>query len=249
MNKPIINSPGYEIPEKTILIVPEKHVSNSQISSLVQPLTEIKTREWFNPMFYYCLPLAIGNQYGFIVKAQESFTVFWDGESHKGSVKVSYEKSGKQIQKYSSHFGEGIVTIQNYWHFRTPPGVNLMTITPPNFIQHGLLHMTGVIETDNLRRDFTFNIRITKPNIKITINKGDPIGAFIPIPRWYADQFKLAFANEIYNQNAIDLEHEVGQEFNRQRRSDDKQKPKNAGRRYFRGEDAWGNKFLDHQKH
>ena len=53
----------------------------------------------------------------------------------------------------------GVVTIQNRFTFRTPPDVNLMTINPPNYWIDGIQHMTGVIETDNLRRDFTFNLK------------------------------------------------------------------------------------------
>lgn len=244
----MINSPENPIPEKTLLVIPNRGIRNEEIDELLIPMTDMKQRDWFNPHFYYCLPLAVGNRYGFMVKAQYDFTVFWTGGSDPGDLTVETAPGERPLQLVSSHFGEGTVTIQNFWHFRTPPGVNLMTITPPNIPQHGLLHMTGVIETDNLRRDFTFNLKVTKPNIHVKVKAGDPIGAFIPLPRYYADQFSVAYANELFTEDEIELEHLTGDEFAKQRGGEDVEKPRQAGRKYFQGEDAWGNKFPDHQK-
>lgn len=244
----MINEPGKEIPDKTVLIIPNRGISNQEVASLMTPLTTEKKRDWFTPHFYYCLPLAIGNRYGFIVRAQRDFTAYWNGKEDPSGVTITDTPTERRLQFYDGHFGSGIITVQNVWHFRTPPGVNLMTISPPNFPQHGLMHMTGVIETDNLRRDFTFNLKITKPNITISIKAGDPIGAFIPIPRYYADAFSLKYADELYTEQEINLEHASGDEFARQRSTEDKEKAHAAGRKYFQGEDAYGNKFPDHQR-
>ena len=246
----MINEPGREIPDNTVLVIPNRGVPNEEIAKLVVPASSIKQREWFNPHFYYCLPLVIGNQYGFLVKSQHTFTAIWTGGSGPAEVTLDVKPADTErpLQIISSHFGEGTITIQSFWHFRTPPGVNLMTVTPPNMPQHGLMHMTGVIETDNLRRDFTFNLKITKPNELITVKAGDPIGAFIPLPRWYSDQFSLAYANELYTPEELELEHRTGDEFGKQRSGEDLEKPRQAGRRYFKGEDAWGNPFPDHQR-
>lgn len=247
----MINEPGREIPEKTVLVVPNRGLTNAEVAELIVPLTDLKKRDWFNPHFYYCLPLVVANRYGFIVKAQQDFTVYWTGESGADAltVETSTVSSGaRPIQLINSHFGEGTVTIQNFWHFRTAPGVNLMTITPPNIPQHGFMHMAGVIETDNLRRDFTFNLKVTQPNTHFTIKAGEPIGAFIPLPRWYSDQFSLAYADELFTPEELELEHLTGDEFGRQRSGPDMEKPRQAGRKYFNGEDAWGNPFTDHQR-
>jgi len=108
--------------------------------------------------------------------------------------------------------------------------------------------MTGVIETDNLSRDFTFNLKVTKPNIYVTIKAGDPIGAFIPIPRYFADRFTIKYADELFTPEEIDLEYKAGTELARQRQQEDILKPHAAGRKYFQGTDAWNNPFPDHQK-
>lgn len=252
MTKPVntdsINQPGTELPDKTLLVIPQKGILKEEIDKLLVPLTSIKKREWFTSHFYYCLPLAIGNIYGFIVKAERDVTIYWNGEESIHGLTVSQNLDERRCQLFDGHFGSGILTVQNNWHYRTPPGVNLMTISPPNFVQHGLVHMTAVIETDNLRRDFTFNLKVTKPNTYITIKAGDPIGAFIPIPRHFADEFSVVHAEDYLTPEQIQAELDTGVEFSRQRQGEDTLKPHAAGRKYFKGVDAWGNKFKDHQK-
>jgi len=249
MATPIINSEGHEIPEKTLLVIPNKgrKASKESIGKLLEPLAGQPKRRWFNSHFYYCLPLTIGNQYGFIVYALKDFTVRWDGGIPIESTVITCDERPDDIQNYKSHFGSGIVTVQNDWHIRTPPSVNIMTINPPNFFKRGITHMTGVVETDNLRRDFTFNLRITEPDTDILFRKGEPVGAFICIPRYFADQFTIAFGDELYTQEQLEIEEVSTEEFSRLRGTTDQDKPHQAGRLYFRGEDAWGNKFPDHQ--
>ena len=244
----MINKNDKVIPEKTLLVIPNKGITNEEVGSLLTSLSSMRKRDWFTDHFYYCLPLAVGNRYGFIVKAQRDFTAYWDGTESPAGVTITSASTDRYLQNYDVHFGSGIITVQNFWHFRTPPGVNLMTINPPNFPQHGLMHMTGVIETDNLRRDFTFNLKITKPGVYINIKAGDPVGAFIPVPRYFADGFSVKYANELYSDDEIELEHITGDEFARQRRTEDLKKTHQAGKRYLKGEDAWGEKFPDHQK-
>lgn len=244
----MINKEDNLVPEKTLLVVPNSGVSREDIDNLLIPLNFIKKRDWFTSHFYYCLPLTIGNMYGFIVKAERDVTIYWNGDESIQGLTVQQKHEERRCQTFDGHFGSGILTVQNNWHYRTPPGVNLMTITPPNFPQHGLMHMTGVIETDNLSRDFTFNLKVTKPNIYVTIKAGDPIGAFIPIPRYFADRFTIKYADELFTPEEIDLEYKAGAELARQRQQEDILKPHAAGRKYFKGTDAWDNPFPDHQK-
>lgn len=248
MKPPSINSEGFEVPDKTLVVVPNLGIQKEQISPLLESLDGNFKRDWFTDHFYYCLPLNIGNQYGFIVKAEADFSVYWTGEVGPHGVTVDYGDVRPTVQKYDGHFGSGIVTVQNSWHYRTPPGVNLMTISPPNFIKHGITHMTGVIETDNLQRDFTFNFKITKPGIRINFKAGEPIGAFIPIPRYFADSFSIAFDKDIFSEDVLAEETKANVEYGRLRTYEDVLKNHTAGRLYFKGIDAWGNPYDDHQK-
>lgn len=242
---PLINSPGNEIAPNTLLVIPNEGITNEQVSELLKPLKGVAKRDWFNSHFYYCLPLTIGNQYGFAVTAEQDFSVTWNGNNDLPDLQV--EIGPQKLQIINSHFGCGIITVQCLWHYRTPPYVNLMTIAPPNVPQHNIMHMVGVVETDNLRRDFTFNLKMTAPGT-VSFKKGDIIGAFIPVPRYFSDTFTVQFGNEILSPEAIQQEYEAGAEFMRLRNGEDTTKNHLAGRLYFKGEDAFGNKFPDHQR-
>lgn len=62
---------------------------------------------------------------------------------------------------------------------------------PMNMFIDGLTNMNGVIETDNIKRDFTFNLKVTRPHHLIRINKGDIIASFLPIQRYFVDPYEV----------------------------------------------------------
>ena len=242
--KPKVNRPDkVEVPDDTIMILTETDSFDAVADDLIVPLRDNKKRDWFNQHFYFCLPLTIGNQYGFMVKSLVDILLRWDGdESPNGLVvETSAEKGQHTRQIISSHFGCGIVTIQNRWTYRTPKGVNLYVTQPPNFPMHGLHFMSAVIECDNLRRDFTFNIKVTQPQTDIFIPKGSPIGCFLPYPRHFVDNYKMQHHPK---GDVLDAERATMNEHGRIRNS-------SGGAPdmcYMKGEDAYGNKFDDHQR-
>jgi hypothetical protein len=152
------------------------------------------------------------------------------------------------MQSIHPGFAQGILTIQNSFQFKTPPGINLMTIAAPNFFIPGIQAMTAVIETDQIRRDFTFNLKLTDPGRVVEIKKGDPLAAFIPIPRYFVEKFELDTVNKYFSEELIKNEQDDANELGRQRMNEDKEKAHSAGRKYFNGIHAFGQKFIDHQK-
>lgn len=247
MNPISINQPGNEVPENTLVVVPTRPKTNKDVINILEPLSGKTKRDWFNSHFYYCLPLTIGNQYGFIVKAAYDFSATWMGDNHPDAMEIQFDDDKNSGQVLVRHFGSGILTFANPFHVRTPPGVNIMTIAPPNMPKDGISHLSGVVETDNLQRDFSLNIRLTRPYQKISFKEGEAIGAFIPIPRYFADSFSMKFANELYSEEQIILENEAAEEFARQRSQEDKEKPHMSGRKYFLGLNSWGEQYTDHQ--
>lgn len=256
-NLKYINDPGYEVPENTIVVVGSNsfHPNNPNphdfYKNIIEPLAGSPKRDWFNHHFYYCLPINIGNQYGFAVKSLWDFDATWDGSSENDkdiTINMISEDYDAGKQYIGSGFSEGVLTIQNPFHFKTPPGVNLMTIQPPNYGIPGTYAMTGVIESDNLRRDFTFNLKLTDPNRTISVRKGDWLGAFIPIPRYFVDSFTIKPATECFSDDVIINEIKDGEELSRQRNNDDLEKPHQSGRKYFNGQHAYGCPYPDHQK-
>lgn len=242
------------VPENTIALIPTNDFFKNSYSSIIYPLIGQIKRDWFVKHAYFCLPLTIANQYGFMVRSLFDFTVMWDGGDSPQSTKVEFldpiEEVHKLVglQRIDSHFGMGTITIQIGFTIRTPPGVNTLICNPPNVFTDGIGHMTAVVETDNLRRDFTFNLKITRRNHIIRISKGDCIGYFMPYPRHFIDKYKLVGGYDIFSSELIKEEQRCGQDFGTERRIEDTKKPHGNGRRYFNGEDVYGNKFPDHQK-
>jgi hypothetical protein len=247
---PYLNDPGYEVPDNKILVVPSSLNNDGWYEEIIRPLKGDVHREWFNSHFYYCLPINIGSQHGFVINSVRDFEVTWDGSfDNPNDLQINFlNEDNSQKQFIKGGFSNGVLTIQNYFSLKTPPGVNLMTIQPPNMFLPGCVALTGVVEADQIRRDFTFNLKITIPNYKITVKKGDALGAFIPIPRYYVDKFEVDLVTNVFDKSFHEMEIKDTIEFGRQRNNEDKEKPHKSGRRYFNGIHAFGEPYQDHQK-
>lgn len=247
MTGPYINDPGYEVPDNKILAIPHYEGHSTYLHEVITPLKGVPKRDWFDSHAYYCLPLTVGNQYGFLVKSLLDVEISWtDGKSDATVTYLNEDNHEKQTIK--TGFGSGIVTVQNRFSLKTPPGINLMTIQPPNMFIPTCVALTGVIECDNIRRDFTFNFKMTTPNTTIVISKGDPLGAFIPIPRYFVDKFEVDDASNYFSSELIAKDIAESGRLSHERNTVDKDRAHSSGRRYFGGEHTDGTKYPDHQK-
>ena len=252
----MINDGINNVPDKTIAIftapaVPNEKLTYERILNIVKKPD--KKRSWFTPHFYRCLPLSIGNQYGFVVSSEFDIIFEWNGGDRPEDLTIFFNEKlnntdNIEYPKISSHFGHGIMTINTPYFFRTPPGVNLMTINPPNFVIPNITVMTGVVETDNLRRNFTFNLKIQIPNIRVHIPAGNPLAAFIPVPRYYCDEFTLERAENLFSKEIIDEENKANIDAGKHRKDIEPTLKNGVGKHYMQGIDVYGNKFKDHQK-
>lgn len=247
----MLNNGKNNVPENTIALftmIPA-HVENPVIDHVIQKPS--KKRDWFSPVFYRCLSLTIGNQYGFTVHSGFDFEAIWNGGDSVNDIDFNFYGKEKEIiniwPEVSSHFGNGIITLNLPYMLRTPPGVNLMTINPPNVILNNLTVMTGVVETDNLRYMFTFNIKIQQPNVLVKIKKDTPLAAFIPIPRYFIDSFSIVDARKIFTDEIIIEEAQAYVDTVGHRNNVEKFMKKPFNKTYFNGTDIYGNKFKDHQ--
>ena len=244
---------GSNVPDNTIAVFLDQNLgltmtSFEEVSSLM--FKPPKKRSWFTSHFYKCLPLSIANQYGFVLTLPFDIELTWDGKEHPEGITVKTEDNQSWF-KVMSLFGSGIVTIATPFFLRTPPGVNLMTINPPNYILPNITVMSGVVETDNIRGPFTFNIKLQIPGITTTLRKGMPISGIIPIPRYFSDGFTLKDAADIFTQEEIDEENKANDDHTKVRDAANLEvKLKNkytSDRLYMRGIDIYKNKFPDHQ--
>ena len=252
----MINDGINNVPDKKIVIFTNPKTYNKELTQdriLGMVKKPDKKRDWFSPHFYRCLPLTIGNQYGFTVSLEYDISFEWNGGDLREDLKlyVNEETNETDNIKYpnlSSHFGHGIITISTPYFFRTPIGVNLMTINPPNYVIPNVTVMTGVVETDNLRRNFTFNLKIQIPNIRTHIPAGFPLAAFIPVPRYYCDEFNLDFAENIFSKEIIHEEIKADKDASEYRENVEPILKHGVGKHYMQGKDVYGNIFKDHQK-
>lgn len=250
----MINDGKNNVPEKTIAFFPNilfdgSYVENNRIKNILEKSGP--KRSWFHSHFYRCLPLVIGNNYGFIIKSEFSFSFEWDGGDYPESTKLYIEEPLEEVSnKYpfiESHFGSGVITINPPFSLKTPPGINLFTINPPNYVIPNITVMSGAVETDNLTRNFTFNLKIQIPNIRVFVPANTPLAGFIPIPRYFADSFNIINGLDLFEKEELDHEYNSRIKFHKIREETIKQN-KTVDRLYYNGIDAFGNKYKDHQK-
>ena len=239
-----------KVPDNTLLCVTEHDVYNDSVKDIIENLKTHKKRDWMSQHAYFCLPIVMGNQHGFVIKSYYDFSLFWEGGERAYQLKVQlgpdYLPNGNQI--ISSHFGLGIVTVQNRFGLRTSENMNLLVMNPPNYFIDGLHSLTAVVETDNLRRDFTFNLKVTRPNEWISVKKGQPLAAVLPYPRRLIDHFEVKLANDLISKEIIEEERRTVQYFAKERSEVDSKYAGANGFRYMDGEDIYGIKFKTHQK-
>ena len=89
---------GIDVPDKTIAMFcdPLGDWKNSErINNIISKSP--KKRDWFTPHFYRCLPLAIGNQYGFVVKSEFDFAFSWNGKESPDAITFYFTESEEDI--------------------------------------------------------------------------------------------------------------------------------------------------------
>ena len=242
---------GKNVPDKKIAVFCQNDsLSKARLSNIISKPK--KKRMWFSPHFYNCLPLTIGNQYGFVVKSEFSFSVIWNGGDKAEDTIFMFDKDSPDTTdlypRIHTHFGHGVITINPPYMLRTPPGVNLITINPPNVIMPNITVMTGVIESDHLRRNFSFNLKIQTPNVEVFFPAGVSLAAFMPIPKNFGDGFDMVWADEIFDDETIVEELQASIDHDLHREYIEPTLPNNIGKLYFKGLDVYGNKLPDHQK-
>ena len=247
------------VPENTIAwysIIPNDGLKqfSYEVSDFIRPLNNDHKRDWFTSNFYKCLPLTIGNMQGFVFSMPFDFEVFWNGGEKKEDLEVieyiDYDKFDKFVKTNNVHvgsfFGHGIFTAHMPVILKTPPGVNLMTIAPPNFPLPGLSPMTGVIESDNIKFTFAINVKMTIPGMRLKIKAGTPLSGIIPIPRYFCDSFEIKNAYDIIDNNEIEEEKQIAKDHSEYRNETNKNGLQIDGL-YYKGMDFRKNKFVDHQ--
>ena len=244
---------GNNVPDKTIALFTNSEIPTISPERLLSVVEKPSfKRDWFDPHFYHCLPLSVANQYGFIIKTEYGFYLEWNGNNGINDLQISIEGKKEDVNNMfphiASHFGHGILTVNVPFVLRTPPNVNLLITSPFNYLMPGITVMSGVVETDNLRHHFTFNLKVNIPNSKIYFPPNTPLASFMPIPRYFADSFELRYAEDVFDEDTIIEELQATADFSIRRWDIDQENiPHKVNKMYKKGMDIYGNLFPDHQ--
>lgn len=154
-----------------------------------------RERKWMDNAYrkfpYRCLPLVVANQYGWEILSTHHVRASWDGTSKAKGLCVE-DLHGDGPLHCHSHFGEGVLTFQIPFLFKTPNGWNLMVRGPTNSSKDGIAALDGIIETDWAHSTFTMNWRFTRAcTVEFAI--GEPICLFFPIQRGVIEMFRGEF--------------------------------------------------------
>ena len=144
-------------------------------------------RQWMDAtphrFAYRCLPLTIANQTGWWVTNPVGFTAVWDGQCEPDAIQVRFDAEPELWSKWiNNQFGEGIITWNTPFLFRTrPQGSRLLVCGPANVFKHGIQPLTAIIESDWMSMSFTMNWKFTAANVPIRFDAGEPLFQAIPI--------------------------------------------------------------------
>ena len=144
-------------------------------------------RDWMNATpnrhAYRCLPLTIVNQTGWWVKNPVGFTATWDGGNLPSNISFQFDDPARDWpHSINAQFGEGIVTWNTPFLFRTKPlGSRLLICGPTNYFRPYAQPLTALIESDWMTMSFTMNYKITVPNQPVRFEAGEPLFQVIPL--------------------------------------------------------------------
>lgn len=152
-----------------------------------------RSRQWMDNsqqrFAYRCLPLLIANQAGWWVLNSHPIRAVWTGGWDKTCVKIQ-SLDGETTLPASGHFGEGVLTFNLPYLFRTPAGFNLHVHGPANLPKDAIQPLEGIVETDWTIATFTMNWKFTRPNVPITFERDEPICMVTPVRRGLLESFQ-----------------------------------------------------------
>jgi hypothetical protein len=129
---------------------------------------------------YRCLPLTMGNQFGWELLCPAACEVLWTGGRSVHSLQIVRLDDGTGELPYS-HFGHGVLTFNPRYLFRTDAPFQMYVTGPPNTPKDGIAPLTGMVETDWLPFGFTMNWQFTRPGVPVRFEKDEPFCHFFPV--------------------------------------------------------------------
>ncbi len=196
---------------------------------------------------YRCLPLTIMNQTGWWITNPVGFTAFWQGGTAPGSMQFQFDAAGETWSQWiNNQFGEGVITWNTPFLFRTRPrGSRLLVCGPVNHFKANAHPLTALIESDWMSMSFTMNYKLMIPHYPVRFEAGEPLFQAIPIVSNICSDLEKSAVS--FQHLADDPElYKAYHEWDKGRREFHQQKvrgevrPDGWQRDYFQGRDAVG---------
>ena len=150
-------------------------------------------RQWMDDtperFAYRCLPLNIANQAGWKFTLDDDIVISWNGGPRTEDIQIYQSKN-----RFTSHFGAGIVTFHTGYIFKTYDDWSLWVRGVPNDIKDCIQPLDGIVETNWAPFTFTMNWKFTQPS-KIKFPKGSDICFVTPIHLSTLENFDVEIDN------------------------------------------------------
>lgn len=139
-------------------------------------------RDWMDQTVdahaYKCFPVSLTNGLGWGLSFPEDITFIWDGISDTSPDHVKVISGHKYVYTERANatlsFNTGLV-------FQTNEDVSILQMPVPNLFRDGMQPFTTLISTSFFKGELPCAIRITRPNVEITIKANTPIVSILPI--------------------------------------------------------------------
>lgn len=164
-------------------------------------------REWMDETKGHalkCLPLLAASQMGWVIHCPSDFSAIWDGGHSLEATKIIVENE-EHKNHILSHFGNGIITFQLPYIFRTSKEIGLLVRGATNFWIKNAVALDGFVETNWSNYTFTMNWKMIEPHKIANFKKGDPICMVIPYPVRLLENVKLTYKN--FRQAPIEMQN------------------------------------------
>lgn len=150
------------------------------VSATVLPLS-VK-REWMDETWeahaYKCFPVSLTNQMGWGISFPEDITFIWDGISDSTPDHVKILSGEKYAYAERSN---ATVSFNTGTTFKTDDNYSLLTMPVPNNFTDGYQPFTTIMSSSFYSGDLSCAIRVTRPNVEITIKANTPVFCIVPI--------------------------------------------------------------------
>lgn len=128
---------------------------------------------------YHCFPVSLANSLGYEISFKKDISFIWNGIFNGKSTNVEI-LSGSEYA-YGGR-GHGTISFNTGLVIRTDENITMMTMPVPNLFVDGVQTFTTLFNASLLKIDFPLALKITRPNVVITIPANQPVATIVPVP-------------------------------------------------------------------